>query len=81
MPGIFFRVPAILDGRYEVTAPRQRNDPDFPLRGYVRCETCGKPFTASWSKGRSDYYAYTILQLEGFRQAGGFTRSSARSTR
>ena len=30
----------------------------FPLRGYVRCETCGKPLTASWSKGRSDYYAY-----------------------
>jgi site-specific DNA recombinase len=55
---IFFRVQSILDGRYEVTAPRQRNDPDFPLRGYVRCETCGKPLTASWSKGRSDYYAY-----------------------
>src|SRR5205823_9104899 len=31
---------------------------DFPLRGYVRCESCGKPLTASWSKGRSDYYAY-----------------------
>jgi site-specific DNA recombinase len=56
--GIFFRVQAILDGRYEMTAPRQRHDPDFPLRGYVRCETCGKPLTASWSKGRSDYYAY-----------------------
>ena len=55
---IFFRVQGILDGRYEVTAPKQRNDPDFPLRGYVRCETCGKPLTASWSKGRSDYYAY-----------------------
>jgi len=55
---VFFRVQAILDGRYEVTAPRQRNDPDFPLRGYVRCEACGKPLTASWSKGRSDYYAY-----------------------
>jgi site-specific DNA recombinase len=55
---VFFRVQAILDGRYEVTAPRDRNDPDFPLRGYVRCETCGKPLTASWSKGRSDYYAY-----------------------
>ncbi len=41
-----------------MTAPKQRNDPDFPLRGYVRCETCGKPLTASWSKGRSDYYAY-----------------------
>jgi site-specific DNA recombinase len=21
-------------------------------------ETCGKPLTASWSKGRSDYYGY-----------------------
>ena len=55
---IFFRVQGILDGRYEVTSPKQRNDPDFPLRGYARCETCGKPLTASWSKGRSDYYAY-----------------------
>ena len=55
---IFFRVQGILDGRYEVTAPKQRNDPDFPLRGYVRCETCSKPMTASWSKGRSGYYAY-----------------------
>ena len=55
---LFFRVQAILDRRYEVTAPRQRHDPDFPLRGYVRCEACGKPLTASWSKGRSDYCAY-----------------------
>jgi len=55
---VFFRVQAILDGRYEVTSPRQRNDPDFPLRGYVRCQTCRRPLTASWSKGRSDYYAY-----------------------
>jgi site-specific DNA recombinase len=55
---VFYRVQAILDGRLELTAPRQRNDPDFPLRGYVRCESCGKPLTASWSKGRSDYYAY-----------------------
>src|SRR5262249_19618599 len=55
---VFFRVQAILAGRYEVTGPRQRTDPDFPLRSYVRCETCDKPLTGSWSKGRSDYYAY-----------------------
>ena len=55
---VFYRVQAILDGRFEITAPRRRNDTDFPLRGYVRCETCGKPLTASWSKGRSDYYAH-----------------------
>jgi hypothetical protein len=52
---VFYRVQAILDGRLEITAPRQRNDTDFPLRGYVRCRACGKPLTASWSKGRSDY--------------------------
>ena len=52
---VFYRVQAILDGRLEITAPRQRNDLDFPLRGYVRCEACGKPLTASWSKGRRDY--------------------------
>jgi Recombinase zinc beta ribbon domain len=51
-------VQGVLDGRYEVTSPKQRNDPDFPLRGYAHCETCGKPLTASWSKGRSNYYAY-----------------------
>jgi site-specific DNA recombinase len=54
----FYRLQAILDGRLEMTAPRRRSDPDFPLRGYVRCESCGKPLTARWSKGRSNYYAY-----------------------
>src|SRR6059058_2159165 len=40
---VFFRVQGILDGRYEMTSPKQRNDPDFPLRGYARCETCHSP--------------------------------------
>ena len=44
---------AVLDGRIVVTGPRQRNHPDFPLRGFVRCDTCGKPLTGSWSKGRN----------------------------
>ena len=51
---IFFRVPAILDGRLEITGLRERNDPDFPLRGYGRCESCVKPLTASWSNGWRD---------------------------
>ena len=34
------------------------NHPDFPLRGFVRCDSCGRGLTGSWSKGRSDYYAY-----------------------
>jgi site-specific DNA recombinase len=54
----FHRVQAVLSGRISITSPRERNRPDFPLRGFVRCESCGRPLTASWSKGRSDRYAY-----------------------
>ena len=52
------RVQAILSGRVPSTAPRKRAHPDFPLRGFVRCESCGRGLTGSWSKGRSEYYPY-----------------------
>jgi len=55
---LFYRVQAILSGRAPSTAPRKRAHPDFPLRGFVRCDSCGRGLTGSWSKGRSDYYAY-----------------------
>ena len=55
---LFYRVQAILSGRVSSTAPRKRAHPDFPLRGFVRCESCGRGLTGSWSKGRNDYYAY-----------------------
>ena len=58
----FYRAQAVLDGRMVVAGPRQRNDPDFPLRGFVRCETCGRPLTGSWSKGRNGHYAYYHCQ-------------------
>ncbi len=35
-----------------------RNHPDFPLRRVVRCDRCMTPLTGSWSKGRSNRYAY-----------------------
>jgi hypothetical protein len=38
---LFFQVQAVLSGRIPSTAPRQRAHPDFPLRGFVRCESCG----------------------------------------
>lgn len=55
---LFYRVQAILSGRVPNTAPRMRAHPDFPLRGFVRCQLCGRGLTGSWSKGRSEYYAY-----------------------
>jgi site-specific DNA recombinase len=61
--GTFEQVQAILEGRIVVSGPRPRNHPDFPLRGFVRCEVCGRPLTGSWSKGRAGaYYAYYHCQ-------------------
>jgi site-specific DNA recombinase len=54
---IFDRAQARLSGRVEA-APRRRVRDDFPLRGFVECSGCGRPLTASWSKGRSGRYAY-----------------------
>jgi hypothetical protein len=36
---LFYRLQAILAGRVSNTAPRKRAHPDFPLRGFVRCES------------------------------------------
>jgi hypothetical protein len=41
--------------RAQYDAPAAR---DFPLRTFVRCESCGRGLTGSWSKGRREYYAY-----------------------
>jgi site-specific DNA recombinase len=54
----FYRVQAVLSGRTPSLAPQLQGHPDFPLRGFVRCESCGRGLTGSWSKGRSSYYAY-----------------------
>jgi site-specific DNA recombinase len=47
---LFYRIQAILSGRVPNTALRMRAHPDFPLRGFVRCESCGRGLTGSWSK-------------------------------
>jgi site-specific DNA recombinase len=55
---LFHRAQAVLSGRLPSTAPRLQAHPDFPLRNFVRCATCNRGLTGSWSKGRSEYYAY-----------------------
>jgi site-specific DNA recombinase len=55
---VFDRVQTLLRGKKIGITPYQRNNEDFPLRHYTRCETCGKPLTGSWSKGRTQKYAY-----------------------
>jgi DNA invertase Pin-like site-specific DNA recombinase len=60
----FYGAQAVLNGRVQVIGPRERNHPDFPLRGFVRCEACGRPLTGSWSKGRNGRYAYYHCQRQ-----------------
>ena len=55
---LFDRVQAILAGRRKASSTRVRLHPDFPLRGLVRHAACGKPLTASKSRGRGGRYAY-----------------------
>ena len=48
------RVQQRLDRRYGkiVQPPRRKENPEFPLRGFVRCAACGRPLTASNSRGK-----------------------------
>jgi len=52
------RIQAVKKGlSNNATGPRDPDNPDFPLRHFVLCE-CGRPYTASWSKGRSKKYPF-----------------------
>ncbi len=54
----FDRVQALLEGKRPSVSPRLRNNPDFPLRNFVRCGSCERPLTGSFSRGRNARYAY-----------------------
>ena len=64
---VFDKVQALLDGKRPTIVPRMRRHPDFPLRHFVRCALCDRPLTASWSKGRSQRYAYYRCQNRSCR--------------
>jgi DNA invertase Pin-like site-specific DNA recombinase len=51
---LFQRTQAVLSGRLPSTAPRLQAHPDFMLRNFVRCSSCNRSLTESWSKGRSE---------------------------
>ncbi|MGJ8527454.1 recombinase family protein [Maritalea sp.] len=38
---------------------------DFPLRGFVACSDCNKPYTACWSKGKNKKYPYYLCDTKG----------------
>lgn len=44
---------------------------DFPLRGFVLCDCCGKPLTANWSKSKTGVkHPYYLCRKKGCDLAG-----------
>ena len=54
----FYRVQQVLDGKGHVIESRKNVNPEFPLRRFVSCAHCGKPLTASFTRGHGGRYAY-----------------------
>ena len=53
----FARVQQIISRRNR-SLRHNRFRPEFPLRGLIRCDCCGRKLTGSVSRGRSSRYAY-----------------------
>ncbi|NCC03492.1 MAG: recombinase [Proteobacteria bacterium] len=53
-----------LDGKAK-TPTRKDIRCDFPLRGFILCDHCGKPMTSCWSKGRNGKYPYYFCDTKG----------------
>ena len=49
----FKTVQLILKGKKPVATPYQRNNPNFPLRGFLHCSECGHRLTAAPSKSET----------------------------
>ena len=47
-----------MDGRKTGAAPRRKLDPAFPLKHFVKCDSCGVPLTGGFYAGRSKRYPY-----------------------
>ncbi len=54
---LFMKAQQMLNGHTSWKTPRNRANPDFPLRG-IRCQSCGGNISGGWTKGRNKLYAY-----------------------
>ena|GEM_PF-1113575 len=64
--------------------PHSRENPEYPLRGVLRCLECGVTLTASKPKGKRKRYGYYALQKSKHRfgcRMGGFSLPLERAHR
>jgi site-specific DNA recombinase len=55
---LFDDVQAVLAGRSPGAAPKRKLNPAFPLKHFMKCDSCGVPLTGGFCTGRSKRYAY-----------------------
>ena len=65
----FWRIQDRLNDR-PVMPARKDMSVDFPLRGAVRCASCGYSLTGGWSKGKYKKYAYYFCHHQGCPERG-----------
>jgi len=67
---------ARLEGR-PVLPMRNTVNADFPLRGFVLCSDCQKPYRAAWSKSRNGkLHGYYVCQTKGCASYGKSARKA-----
>ncbi len=55
----FLKAQALISGNIDMVTSYVRNNPEFPLKQFIRCPFCNEPLTASKSTGsRNKKYAY-----------------------
>jgi site-specific DNA recombinase len=65
----FARVQVVI-ARRNRSRPHQKDNPAFPLRGFVRCHACEHPVTGGFSRGRSQRYPYYVCQAASCPERG-----------
>ncbi|OQB05030.1 MAG: putative DNA-invertase from lambdoid prophage Rac [bacterium ADurb.Bin212] len=55
-PELFDRVQGFLDGKKKKMPKYLKNNPDFPMRGMIRCERCGEKLSGSFNKGNGGLF-------------------------
>ena len=64
----YLRVSTDEQGKKPVATPKRRINPAFPLRGLVRCASCGSPLTASFCRSKTGKrYPYYYCRTRGCR--------------
>ena len=73
---IYQQIQDRLAGKARAPARKDLSE-DFPLRGFICCDSCDNPLTGYWSKGNGGHYAYYHCFTRGCPEKGKAIRRDA----